>query len=212
MILVGDEGAAASEEKPQFGDLFLARSKLAEVRPRPSPVGDDVGIPGMGFGLAAVGVAGSVYGEAGDVENPLIPFPQQRQQQRCATSRLIYRPDDLFRQEGDLIDELGDVRLVVFDLTGELLPPRSVQHVSPVKLLASIYSHPGFVHDHLHPSLSSSPSKYPADSSPRSDSARRSLLAVGASRGTEGRSSKAIERQAFSSHPRSPWASSRIYA
>src|SRR5215207_2404074 len=38
--------------------------------------------------------------------------------------------------------------LVVFDSAGEF-PPRSVQHVSPVKLLAGVYAHPGFIHRHL---------------------------------------------------------------
>jgi hypothetical protein len=49
-----------------------------------------VGIAGIGFGLAAVGIAGSVYGEAGDIEDPLISFPQECQQERCTTSWLIY--------------------------------------------------------------------------------------------------------------------------
>src|SRR3712207_9048589 len=46
--------------------------------------------------------------------------------------------------------EPRDVRLAVFDLPGKQLPPRSVQHMSPVKLLASVDADPGFVHDHLH--------------------------------------------------------------
>src|SRR5215217_5133182 len=73
--LVGDEVAAVSEKKLQFGDLFLTWSKLTEVWPHPSLVGDNASIAGIGFGLTAVGVAGSVYGEARDVKNPLIPFP-----------------------------------------------------------------------------------------------------------------------------------------
>ena len=55
------EVAATSEKKPQLGYLFLTRSKLAEVRPHPSLVGNDASIAGIGFGLTAVGVAGPTY-------------------------------------------------------------------------------------------------------------------------------------------------------
>ena len=77
LSLVGDEVAAPSEEKLQLGDLFFAWLELTEVRPHPSLIGDDVGITGIGFGLSAVSVAGSVNAEAGDVENPLVSLPQQ---------------------------------------------------------------------------------------------------------------------------------------
>ena len=33
---------------------------------------------------------------------------------------------------------LKDICFVVFDLPGEQLPPRSIEHVSPVKLLADV--------------------------------------------------------------------------
>jgi hypothetical protein len=33
------------------------------------------------------------------------------------------------------------------------LHPRSIEHVSPVELLADLYAHPGLVHPHLRPSL-----------------------------------------------------------
>jgi hypothetical protein len=69
--LVGDEVAAPSEKKLQLGELFFTSSKLTKVRPHPSLVGDDEGIKGIGFGLTAVGIAGSVYGESGNVENSL---------------------------------------------------------------------------------------------------------------------------------------------
>jgi hypothetical protein len=86
---VGDEVTAAPEKKLQFGELFLAWLELAEVRSHPRLVGDDVGISGIGFGFTAVSVTGSVYGEARDVEDPLVSLPQQRQQRRRATSWLI---------------------------------------------------------------------------------------------------------------------------
>ena len=49
--------------------------KLTEVRPHTSLVSDDVGIAGIGFGLATVGVVGSVHGEAENVKDPLVLFP-----------------------------------------------------------------------------------------------------------------------------------------
>jgi hypothetical protein len=58
--------------------------------------------------------------------------------------------------------------------------------VSPVKLLAHVYAYPGSVHRHLHTSPSTLPSERPAEGSLRSDSDRRSLLAVGASIEAEG--------------------------
>jgi hypothetical protein len=163
--LVGDEVAATSEEKLQFGDLFFTCSEFAKVCSHASLVGDYMCISGVGLGLAAVGVAGSVYAEARDVEDPLITFPQQRQQECRTTSWLIYCPHDLFRQKESIINELGDVCFVILDPAGEQLLSRSVQHMSPVKLFASVNTRPGLVHRHLHPSATSSPSEYPADSS-----------------------------------------------
>jgi hypothetical protein len=75
--LVNNEVAAASEEKLQFGELFFTWLELTKVRPHPSLVGNGMGISGIGFRLTAVGVAGSVYAEARDVENSLVSLPQQ---------------------------------------------------------------------------------------------------------------------------------------
>ena len=46
-------------------------------------------ITGVGFRLSAIGIAGSIDGEARDVEHFLIAFPQQCEQERSATSWLI---------------------------------------------------------------------------------------------------------------------------
>jgi len=51
---------------------------------------------------------------------------------------LIHCPNDLFGQKQSIIDELKELGLVVFDLAREQLPPQSVQHMSPVKLLAGV--------------------------------------------------------------------------
>ena len=69
--LVGNEIATASKQKLQLGDLLFTWFEHAEVWPHPRLVGYDVGITGIGFGLAAVGVASPVYAEAWDVENTL---------------------------------------------------------------------------------------------------------------------------------------------
>jgi hypothetical protein len=74
--LVGYEVSAVSEEKLQLGELLLTWCKLAEVWSHPCLISDDVGITGIGFGLTAVGIAGSIYGEAWDVEDPLVSLPQ----------------------------------------------------------------------------------------------------------------------------------------
>jgi hypothetical protein len=108
-------------------------------------VGDDAGITGIGFRLAAVSIAGSVYGEAWDIEHPLVSLPQERQQERRATPWLVHCPDNLFGQRESFVYELKDVCFIVFDLPGEQLPPRSVQYVNPVKLLAGICACPGLV-------------------------------------------------------------------
>jgi hypothetical protein len=49
----------------------------------------------------------------------LASFPQQRQKERRAACRLVYRPHDLLGQGHNLAHELGDLRLVVFELPGE---------------------------------------------------------------------------------------------
>jgi hypothetical protein len=51
---------------------------------------------------------------------------------------LIYGPDDLFRQKESVIDERGEVSLVVSDLAGEQLCSGSVEHVSPVGFFTGI--------------------------------------------------------------------------
>ena len=51
-----------------MGELFFTCSELTEVWPHPGLVGYYMCIAGISFGLTAIGVAGSVYGEAGDVE------------------------------------------------------------------------------------------------------------------------------------------------
>src|SRR5215204_7458954 len=71
---------------------------------------------------------------------------------------------------------------VVLDFPGEQLLSRSVQHMSPVKLLTCVDTRPGFVHHHLRSwPTKLTPSEYPADSSlliANSSPLRRSLLAV----------------------------------
>ena len=125
---------------------MLTWPELAEVRPHPSLVGDDAGITGIGFGLPAVGVAGAIHAESWDVKHFLITFPQKGQQERRATPRLIYGPEDLLSQRESVVYEPQDVCLVVLDLPGEKLCARSVQYVSPVKLFASVYACPRFIH------------------------------------------------------------------
>ena len=122
-VLISDQIATASEEEPQFGDLLLAGLELAEVLPHPGLVGDDTCIPGIGLGLATVGVASPVYRESGDVEDSLSSLPQQRQQERRRSSGLVYRPEDLFCEAESLIYEFGELGFVVFYLTGEQLCP-----------------------------------------------------------------------------------------
>jgi ketosteroid isomerase-like protein len=95
---------------------------------------------------------------------------EQPQQERRATAWLVHRPHDLFGRRESLVYELKDIRFVVFDLPREQLLPRSIEHLSPVELLADVYAHPGLVHHHLRPSLfGRMPSEDPADSSLLSD-------------------------------------------
>src|SRR5215207_3702021 len=59
---------------------------------------------------------------------------------------------------------------VVLDFPGEQLLSRSVQHMSPVKLLTCVDTRPGFVHHHLRSwPTKLTPSEYPADSSLHSE-------------------------------------------
>jgi hypothetical protein len=80
---------------------------------------------------------------------------------------LIHSPNYLLSQKQSIVDELGEAGLVVFDLPREQLPPRSVQHMSPVKLLASVYTPQALFIARPPPFLAypSLPSENPADSS-----------------------------------------------
>src|SRR5215216_1969101 len=135
---VGDEVSAAGEEDLQLSELSLASGELPEVGPHAGLVGDDVGVASIGFGLPTVGVARAVHGEPGYVEDPLLSLPKQSQKQSRTTSGLIDGPDDLIGEGEGFVDELGEVGLVVTNLSGEQLFSRSVEHVSPVGLFAGI--------------------------------------------------------------------------
>ena len=65
---------------------MLAQALKAEVRPHPGLVGNDADI---GFGLTAVGIAGSVYGEAGDVEDRFLVQSCLRQLNTVGFGRII---------------------------------------------------------------------------------------------------------------------------
>ena len=171
-------------------------------------VGDDVGVAGVGLGFPAVGLARALHGEARDIDDPLIPLPQQCQQKRRATSRLIDGPEGLSGEGEDRVYELEEIGLVVFDPAGEKLPPRVVESMRPMELLAHIDTDPEGGNTSYHRYLLHSyglpaPVEEPADGSLRSESSPISSLAVGASIGAEGRfQSSHLKRQRFQSHPR----------
>jgi hypothetical protein len=56
-------------------------------------------------GYLRKGLAGTIHGDAGDVEDFLIGFPQEPHQERRATSGLIYRPDDLLSERESVVYE-----------------------------------------------------------------------------------------------------------
>lgn len=135
--LVRHEVAAAGEQEAQLGEVSLAGSELAEIRPHPGLLGDDAGVAGIGFGLPAVGVAGPVHGQPGEVDDPLVPLPQERQQEEGrAAPGLVDGPNDFPTGEGEsLVDEGHEGGLVVLDPSGEKFGSRGVEQVGPVELL-----------------------------------------------------------------------------
>jgi hypothetical protein len=167
---VGDEVPPTGEQELQLGEIVLAGDELREVGPHPGLVGDDKSITGVGLGLSWVSVASPVHSQAGKVVNSLLSFPQQRQHERRGAARLIDGLDDLASPgEGeDLIDEPQEIGFFVLDLAGEKPCSRSVEHVSPVDLLARINPGPDLIHEHLRLSVAS-------DSSPVEDLADGSL-------------------------------------
>lgn len=170
--LVRNEVSSASEEELQLGEGAFLGGELGEVAPHAGLVGDDAGVPLVGLGLPAVSVAGTVYGEAGNVEDPLAPLPQQRQKKRRASTGLVDGPYEVSRDRERLVDERREVGLVVFYPAGEKLRTRGVERMSPVELFSSVDADPGCVHECLHPSLAGnpSPSEDPADGSLCSES------------------------------------------
>jgi len=194
----------------QLGKLYLAGCELAETGSHAGLVSDDVSVFGVGFRLAAVGVAGSVYGESGDVEDSLLSLPQQCQKQRRRSSRLIHGPDDVLRKGEDLFDEGHEFCLIVFDLAGEKLLSRSVQYVRPVELLTRIYASPSSVHDHLRLSVVNLPVEHPADGSLCSDSTPISMSGQGLLIGAEGRFQTSHRMAELRKPSSAPGASSRL--
>jgi hypothetical protein len=186
---VNDEVASASEQKLKLGKIALAGDELTEIGAHTSLVGDDMGISGVGFGLSTVGVAGAVHGEARDIKDSLASLPQQRQQKRRAASGLVDGPHDVAPpgQGEDAVDELKEIRLLVFDPAGEQPHPRGIQHVGPVKLLASIDARPNLVHESLHSPLPAACPWRTPPTAPYEASSRRSLSAVRVPIKAEGR-------------------------
>src|SRR5215207_2075 len=219
---VGYKVASAGEKELQLREFPFVGPEFAEVGPHAGLIGDDVGIAGISLGFSAVSVAGAVHGEAGDVEDSLAPLPQQRQQKRRAASGLVGRPHYISGEREDLVEESREVGLVVFDSAGEKLCSRGVQYVDPMELLARIHTHPrvgdlAFVahHRHLRRRGLHAPLEDSADGSLRSEfpspisMSGRSLLLWE----TEGRfQTSHLQRQSYESHPRPPWASSRLCA
>jgi hypothetical protein len=180
--LVDCEVASAGEEELQLGEGALLWGKFGEVLSHACLLGDHSGIPLVGLGLSTVSVASSVDGKAGNIDNPLVALPQQRQHKRRTSTGLVDGPDDLSGEAERLVDEIREARLVVFDPAGEKLTTRGIEHVSPVELLAGVQADAGFVHeDLLHPSLDSTylpPSERPADGSLCSESSWTSPISI----------------------------------
>src|SRR5215204_200689 len=178
--LVGDEIASAGEQELHLGEFPFAGGKLRKITPHAGLVGDDVGVFGVGLGFAAVSVAGPVDGEAGDVEDPLVALPQQRQEQRRTASGLVDGPSESASPgEGeDLLDEPEEVCLVVLDPSGEKLHAGGVHHVRPVELLAGFDALPSLVHEDLPSFVLHEPSECPADGSLRSECLTTSPISI----------------------------------
>ena len=158
---VGDKVAPSGEKKLKFSEITFAGGEPAEVASHSSLIGDDVGISGVGLGLPTVGIAGPIHGQARDVEDPLVSLPQKRQQERRTSTGLVGSPHDVLGHREDLVDELQEIHLVVFDLAGEHLRTRRIEHAGPVELLARVYVSPDFTHDHLQRTIASLPSETP---------------------------------------------------
>lgn len=141
-----------------------------------------------------MGIAGSVHRDAGDVEHPLAPLPQERQQQRGTAARLVGGPEDVEPEAEHLVEEGGEVLLDVLDPAREQDLALRAEHHRPVERLSRIHANPyPPAHCAVPPVLlvygcSDVPSELPADGSLRSDLlvSRHSLLAVGVSQGAEG--------------------------
>ena len=123
--LVECEVASAGEEELQLGEVSLpgaSSEKSALMRAWSAMTRASLW---LGLGLSTVGVASSVDGKAGDIEDPLVALPQQRQQKRCTATGLVDGPDDLSGRSRGLVDEIREARLVVFDPAGEELTPEA---------------------------------------------------------------------------------------
>jgi hypothetical protein len=170
--LIHYEIASTSEEELELGEVALFGGEYAEVRSHPGLIGDDAGVFGVGLGLPAIGVARPLHGHARDVEDSVIPLPQQRQKKRRASSSgLVDGPGERASagKGEDFLNELKEVGLVVLNPAREKFGSRGVHHVGPVKLLARVDAHPYLVvHERLRSSSlvsSSSPSEVPAGGS-----------------------------------------------
>jgi hypothetical protein len=105
------------DEDPQLGRRLLPGAHLLHgASPQPQLVGDHAGVARVGLGLARVGVARPVDGDAGNMEDPLAALDQDRLEERRWPSHKV-KPDRAFpAQPFDLRADGLEVFLHGFDL------------------------------------------------------------------------------------------------
>ena len=131
------------DEHPHLGGgLVLGADLVQRSAPEPELVGDDVSVLGVALGLAAVGVAGSVHGDARHVEDSFVPPEQHRLEQGGRPAQEIDPDRALPAQPLDLRAGRLQVFLCRFDPAGEHLLALFVQHAEPVERLAHVEPYP----------------------------------------------------------------------
>src|SRR5215218_6327391 len=128
---------------PHLGHHLVSGTYLLEgPSPKPQLVGDHAGVPRVALGLAWVGVAGPVHGNAGDVEDLLPALDQDRFEESRWPAHEVDAHGALPAQSRNLRAGSLQVLLRGLNPAGEHLLALPVEDANPVKGLAHVEAHP----------------------------------------------------------------------
>lgn len=154
---IADQVGAMSHQQPQLGDQRGSDLHWGQVATVSQRLRDDVGVLGVGLGLAAVGTCHLVHGPSRHVPDPLAVRGRQCEQEPRHGAGDIDSPHDLLGAGQHAGDRIEDCCFVVDDLRRPQRGAGLIDQTQPVMALADIDACPRRRYLSLHHTSSSEP-------------------------------------------------------